>query len=559
MLGHTKSEWEKSGMVPAIVQRIGVIVKQWLQRTAEKINHQAVIKDIVQDVDISAGYFLTLTLANLIALSGLITNSAPVIIGAMLISPLMGPILSIGFAFVTGDRQIWRRSVKKIALSVAVTIVVAAFASAISPLREITQEIVSRTRPNLYDLIIAFLAGSAGAAALCTKRNYLTIVPGVAIATAVIPPLSVAGFGAGIGNVNILLGGFFLFFTNFVAIIIATTVVFFIYGFRPRMVTDLDVTQLRKRIAYLAVVFIVISIPLIYTLHASIAEIHIRRVLSKQLQSAFDREKQSHLSTFNYAKKQDAIDVNVVINTIDYLNDADVAGAEKTISEALGQKVRLNVEQVKVQPGGLRKVEVQAPIPAIAPPRPPMEVIKASRENAISVVRQSSEKVDKIIAPSSIADFTVSFHDKTFTVSIAMKIRRDTPVSEEERAWIRRMIASELNLPVDLSVETVPFVPLLVFKRGETAISDDMKTGLLAVKEAFKKDPSVRCRVEVYPETGLTPQTRKSLSKRRILSVEEFLQKSCQVPPDRIESSIAARARREPMVRVLVLTGVGKE
>lgn len=546
-------------MVPAFFRRSGIIVKQWLERTAEKVNHQAVIKDIVQDIDISAGYFLALTAANLIALSGLITNSAPVIIGAMLISPLMGPILSFGFAFITGDRQIWRRSVKKIAISVVVTIVVAALASAISPLKEITQEIIGRTRPNLYDLIIAFLAGSAGAAALCTKRNYLTIVPGVAIATAVIPPLSVAGFGAGTGNVNILFGGFFLFFTNFVAIIIATTVVFAVYGFRPRMVTDLDVTQLRKRIAYLAVVFVVISIPLIYTLHASIVEIQTRRVVSKQLRNAFDREKQSRLSTFDYVKKQDTLDVNAVINTIDYLNDTDVSSAEKTISDALGQRVKLNLEQVKVQPGGLKKVVVEAPIAAIAPPRPPTEVIKASRDSAISAIRQSSEKVGKIIAPSSVADFTVSFHDKTFTVSIAMKIRRDTPVSDEERTWIRNMIASELNLPVDLSVETVPFVPLLVFKRGETAISDDMKTALMSVKEAFARDPLARCRIEAHSETGLNQQKRMDLSMRRIESVQEFLQKSCQVPLDHIKTGIKSRAQREPVVRVLVLPGAGKD
>jgi uncharacterized hydrophobic protein (TIGR00271 family) len=541
-------------MFPAILRRSAALWKQWLRKNAEKINPEAVIKDIAQEIDISAGYFLTLTLANLIALAGLITNSAPVIIGAMLISPLMGAILSFGFAFITGDRQIWRRSVKKIAVSVALTIIIATIASLISPLRELTPEIVSRTRPNLYDLIIAFLAGSAGAAALCTKRNYLTIVPGVAIATAVIPPLSVTGFGLGTGNFNVSLGGFFLFFTNFVAITIATAVVFAFYGFRPRMATDMGAAQLRKRIAYLSVVFFIISIPLMYTLHVSLGEIKTRRILTRQLRNAFDHEKRSRLATFDYATKEGSLHVQAVINTIDYLDDAAVAAAEGMLAGALGGQVRLNVEQVKVQPGGLKKLVVQAPAPAIAPPRPPMEIIKASRESAISAVRQSSEKVEKIIAPSTIADFTVSFHDKTFTVSIAMKIRRDTPVTDEERAWLRRMIASELNLPVELSVETVPFVPVLVFKRGETELSDDMKAALQAVREAFAKDPSVRCRIEAHPETGPAPKEQKALAMRRIASVAEFLRESGQVPPERVETSIA-RPRREPLVRVLVLAG----
>ncbi|HSB34476.1 MAG TPA: DUF389 domain-containing protein [Nitrospirota bacterium] len=145
-----------------VTQSIISVVEQWLRKTTDEIDHDAVIKDVAHEAEISAGYFLTLTAANLIALSGLITSSAPVIIGAMLISPLMGPILSFGFAFVTGDREIWRQSVRKISVSVSLTLVVAALASTVSPLREITQEIVSRTRPNLYDLLVAFLAGSAG-------------------------------------------------------------------------------------------------------------------------------------------------------------------------------------------------------------------------------------------------------------------------------------------------------------------------------------------------------------------------------------------------------------
>jgi hypothetical protein len=103
-------------MLTAILQRANNLLKQFLQKTVARINHEAVIKDIAHEVDISAGYFLTLTMANLIALSGLITNSSPVIIGAMLISPLMGPILSLGFAFISGDTKIWRRSVKKISI-----------------------------------------------------------------------------------------------------------------------------------------------------------------------------------------------------------------------------------------------------------------------------------------------------------------------------------------------------------------------------------------------------------------------------------------------------------
>ncbi len=104
-------------------------------------------------MEISAGYFTIVTIANLIALNGPLINSAPVIIGAMLISPLMGPMLSFGFAFVTGDSFVWMKSLRKIVSSVLLTAFIAALASYLSPLIEITQEITARATPNIiYDI-----------------------------------------------------------------------------------------------------------------------------------------------------------------------------------------------------------------------------------------------------------------------------------------------------------------------------------------------------------------------------------------------------------------------
>jgi uncharacterized hydrophobic protein (TIGR00271 family) len=539
----------------AITNKIVLLVKKWLQKTAATINHDSVIKDIAQETDVSTGYFLMLTAANLIALSGLITNSAPVIIGAMLISPLMGPILSFGFAFTTGAKQIWKRSVRKITFSIVVTLVVAALASFLSPMKEITQEMLSRTRPNLYDLIIAFLAGSAGAAALCTKKNYLTVVPGVAIATAVIPPLSVAGFGIGVWNYNLFFGGLFLFFTNFVAITIATGIVFFIYGFRPRMITETDLSQLKKRLAYLGTVLFIISIPLIYTLHVSINEVWLRGEMHRLLKQEFDREKISHLMTFDYSKTRDGkLAISVMINAVEYLNDEAIAAAEKAVASSLRRDVKLSVEQVKVQPGGL-KPQIEKPIvPAIAPPRAAVDVINSSRDSVISVVRQSSEKMEKIIEPSTIDDFSVSFHNKTVTVSIALKIKRDTPVTDEEHLWLKRMLATELNLPVDLSIETVPFVPLLVFKRGETTVSDDMMTVIKTVQDVYSKEPALLCRIEAFPENGIARSKRRAFARKRLESVEQYLVNVCKIPRDQITSTVHAKSSRTPTVKISILT-----
>jgi len=139
------------------VNEIPLLFRRWREKKVSLIDQSVVLKDIYLDVDISAGYFLMLTLANLIALNGLIQNSAAVIIGAMLISPLMGPILSFGFAFTTGDQFIWQKTVRKIAMSVALTVIVAFITTYLSPLKDVTTEIVSRTRPIFLIFSLHFL------------------------------------------------------------------------------------------------------------------------------------------------------------------------------------------------------------------------------------------------------------------------------------------------------------------------------------------------------------------------------------------------------------------
>lgn len=441
-----------------IKSRVSFFFKKWLESRASLVNHKAVIKDIYLEVDISAGYFFMLTVANLIALMGLITNSAAVIIGAMLISPLMGPILSSGFAFITGDVGIGRKALKKVSYSVAITIIIAAFFTYLSPLQEVTSEIAARTRPNLYDLIIAVLAGTAGAVAICTKKSYITIVTGVAIATAVIPPLSVAGFGLGIGRLSIALGGFLLFFTNFVAIILATCIVFYIHGFRPGITTETEMANLRKRIYAFAALLFIISIPLLYTLRVSILEIRLRTSVDSALKLEFNREKISRLDSFAFSKGKDGVlDINAVVNTISYMKEDEIKGIEKSLSEYLQKDVKLDVEQVLVRAGGLKEEPAkQAIAPAVVPPKPPADMARSQIEAVISTIMKTSEKVERIIEPSKVVGFYVGTGENLPLASIILKIKRDKPLSDEQTKWLRQILSEELRIPMELKVEIVP-------------------------------------------------------------------------------------------------------
>jgi len=163
-------------------------LKDYLALKTEMVSHQAIIKEVASGVERSWVYYLMLLMSGLIALLGLLTNSVAVVIGAMLISPLMGPIISSGLALTIGDLPLARRAFRTIAVSVVLTVLVTALMTLLSPLKEPTSEILARVRPNIYDLFIAVLSGIVGAVALCTKRNYLITATGVAVATAVIPP-----------------------------------------------------------------------------------------------------------------------------------------------------------------------------------------------------------------------------------------------------------------------------------------------------------------------------------------------------------------------------------
>lgn len=537
-----------------IALSVASLVKQWLDKKGSVINHNAVTKTIYLEVDVSAGYFLVLSIANLIALSGLITNNTAAIIGAMLVSPLMGPILSSGFAFITENTLIGKKALKKIFLSVALTILIAAIATYVSPLKDVTDEIMSRTRPNLYDLIIAFLAGTVGAIALCTKKNYLTIVTGVAIATAVIPPLSVAGFGAGSGNLSIAFGGFFLFFTNFVAIIISTCVVFFIYGFRPGMTTQESASQIRKRFAFLAFILVIISIPLLYTLHESISEARLRAGVQSALQNEFNREKQSHLSAFTYAEgKEGKLEISAVINTVRYLRESEIENAVNSIKAFLKRDISLNSEQILVQSGGLKQEMLNVSSLTGGVHQKTAETAKGAIENASGAVRKIAADMERIIAPSTIAEFYVGYHFKDGPLPIYLKIRRDSPLSDSERKWLARLLSEAVKMPVELNAGVVPYVEPLVFGDGQTEIPDEMKNSIASVKDIYGKDQGISIMIESYPALSESPGKRNALARKRAERISDVLVNVFKIPEERLKKAFSKRLEKRPVVKIFIL------
>jgi uncharacterized hydrophobic protein (TIGR00271 family) len=179
-------------------------------------------------------YWLQLLFGSGIATLGLVLDSPAVIIGAMLISPLMGPILAAGLALAAGDVLLGIRAVVNLTLSCLVAIGFSAILTGVLPFKEVTDEIVARIRPSTLDLGVALLSGAIGSIAICRPtQGIVTSVPGVAIAVALMPPLCVTGFGVGVAvstenseGWRIAAGGGLLFLTNLFAIAMTSMLVF---------------------------------------------------------------------------------------------------------------------------------------------------------------------------------------------------------------------------------------------------------------------------------------------------------------------------------------------
>lgn len=183
-----------------------------------------------------------------IASVGLNVNSIPVIIGAMLISPLMGPIFGAGFSLGTNDMELMVTSLKNLAVMMAIALIASVLYFLVTPLTLTNPtELLARTNPTIYDVLIALFGGAAGMFEQCRKEKG-TVISGVAIATALMPPLCTAGFGLAKGNMQFFLGALYLFAINCVFIAIASYIMTKAMGFKQAQYRDTKVEKRTRRI-----------------------------------------------------------------------------------------------------------------------------------------------------------------------------------------------------------------------------------------------------------------------------------------------------------------------
>ena len=218
---------------------------------------------IRSNIDFKGPNAYILAFAIVVASVGLNTNSIPVIIGAMLISPLMGPIFGIGYGLGTNDASFLKTSFKNLLVMVVISILASSIYFLVSPLElENPTELLARTNPTIYDVLIALFGGFAGIVEISRKERG-TVISGVAIATALMPPLCTAGFGLASGSLKYFAGAMYLFFINSIFIAIATFLT--VKYLKFPMATFTDPARKKKVSRWVAALTVIIVIPSVYS------------------------------------------------------------------------------------------------------------------------------------------------------------------------------------------------------------------------------------------------------------------------------------------------------
>lgn len=229
-------------------------------------DEESTVEDIRKNVDFHSANAWTLVFAIFVASIGLNMNSAAVIIGAMLISPLMGPILGFGLALGINDSELLKRSLRNLGIAVLISIITSTLYFFLSPLQDAQSELLARTQPTFYDVLIAFFGGAAGIVSISRKERG-PAVAGVAIATALMPPLCTAGYALSTGNFAFFAGALYLFLINSVFIGLSTfAFVRYLQFQKVKIQNNIERRRLRKWLVSIVLIIIFPSLILAWSL-----------------------------------------------------------------------------------------------------------------------------------------------------------------------------------------------------------------------------------------------------------------------------------------------------
>lgn len=399
-----------------------------------------------------ASFYIMVALATVIAAFGLVVGSPAVVIGAMLVAPLMGPIFGIALGLTSGNRRLlWRASkyeVYGVALAVALGVVI----GFISHGMPIDEEWLSRTRPSIFDLAIALASGLAGAYALIDERVSPSL-PGVAIAVAVLPPLAACGLSISILEWEMAAGAMMLFIANFFAIQIAAAIVFSLFGMlrggRTRY-DDEEKASPRHFLQRFWVSFAVLGVIawfMMTTLAGILSDQRLRNEIDYSLSRAVGTTTGARLSDFDLEVENETLRVTARVLTPRAFDPEDVADIEAELAQHLGRDIRLVLRSMISH-----DVDAQGRVFATAEDLR----LQAEETRRMEFLQTASRVISEGIADiagAELADIRRSRPDGR--VDVTAMVRAPVPITPDQVAKMQSALRSELDEEIELTIRTM--------------------------------------------------------------------------------------------------------
>jgi uncharacterized hydrophobic protein (TIGR00271 family) len=420
---------------------------------------KVVYDSIKMESSIGITYFLLVILAAVVATLGLLTNSTAVIIGAMLISPIMSPIIGMSFSITLGDSKMFSQSIKGIILGTIVAITVSVFITIFLPSRSLTNEILSRTQPTIIDLVIALASGAAGAYTMCHKKES-SVIPGVAIATALMPPLCVVGTGLVQNEYTVAFGGFLLFLTNLIAINLASALVFKLSGFttkdeidkleKQQTVLNLKMSQRRLLISITA--FAIIIIPLSYIMYTTIVQEKMKKLIDDSLSKTTSTFDGVDLVNYTYELQDNKVLISTVVRSISKLDGSKIKLMENSLEKQIGKPTSIKMKVILAQ-----EVDVSTKFVDTTDTE---EVVPKAEEKAIepTPVLNADKTIeyaikDKLtLANAELVNFSFEYSSNSAQYIIDITAEGDEKLSKDMQASIESVLENELNRKIVVNI-----------------------------------------------------------------------------------------------------------
>ncbi len=433
----------------------------WLEDVVGTVQQSSVIEKRREDCALSERYLFMTAMSGGIAILGLLLSSPAVVIGAMLLSPLMGPIMGLGFALAIGDYQWLKQSARSLAWGSVMAVALCALIVFFSPIQTITPEIAARTRPNLFDLMVALFSALAGAYAMIRGREG-TIV-GVAIATALMPPLAVVGFGLATSNWTVFSGALLLYVTNLITIALVAWAMARLYGFRHA----LSQRQTYFQNLMVAVVFIALAVPLGLSLSQIAWEANAQRIVRSEIVETFDDR--SRLSEMEIEFGGEGLGVNATVLTPRLRADAET-DVERALMSRLGRPVELTLTQYQVGTSASAAEEAE------------ISATRANEEAAATARAENLAQRLALIAGVPAEDVLV---DRTRRKAMVRSKRLDGASLSAYRTLEERIAATEPEWTIELLPPMGRLPETIEFEEGEPTAAG--MTSLLVIAWAGQR------------------------------------------------------------------------